>query len=254
MSTFALIYHDVVEADRREEAGFPGPLAARYKLTPEHFERHLHAIGQTGRTVGLAADDPDCAITFDDGGASALLAAEMLERHGWRGHFFITTGRVGTPGFLDGDGVRELAARGHEVGGHSHTHPTFMGKLDRPTIATEWATCREALTEILGSPPPTASVPGGFTTRAVVEEAERAGFGLLMTSEPSQRPPRAAVMTTMGRYTIWSTTSEAQAAGYAAGSKLARGRLWLEWNAKGLVKKAAPGIYQAGRRLRARGG
>ena len=104
MSTFALIYHDVVEEDRREEAGFPGPLAARYKLTPEHFERHLHAIGQTGRSVGLAADAPDCAITFDDGGASALLAAEMLERHGWRGHFFITTGRIGTPGFLDADG------------------------------------------------------------------------------------------------------------------------------------------------------
>lgn len=252
MSTFALIYHDVAESDRREEVGFPGPLAARYKLTPERFERHLAAIAATGRSVGLAEDGPDCAITFDDGGASALLAAGMLEARGWRGHFFVTSGRVGSPGFLTTDEVRELAARGHEVGSHSHTHPTFMGKLDRTTIATEWATSREALAELLGAPPPTASVPGGFTTRAVVEEAAHAGYELLMTSEPSQRPPRAAGMTTMGRYTIWSTTPESQAAGYARGSLAARGRLWLEWNAKGLVKRAAPGVYQAGRRLRAR--
>ena len=108
--------------------------------------------------------------------------------------------------------------------------------------------------ELLGAPPPTASVPGGFTTRTVVEEAERAGYALLMTSEPSLRGPRSPRMTTMGRYTIWATTTAAQAAGYARGSKAARGRLWLEWNAKGLIKRAAPGVYQAGRRLRARRG
>ena len=46
--TVGLIYHDVVAADARETAGFPGPLAARYKHTPEQFEAHLDAIAATG--------------------------------------------------------------------------------------------------------------------------------------------------------------------------------------------------------------
>ena len=39
-----LIYHDVVAASDQERCGFPGPAAARYKLTPDQFERHLDAI------------------------------------------------------------------------------------------------------------------------------------------------------------------------------------------------------------------
>ena len=45
--TFALIYHDVVTAGQREQIGFPGSLAARYKL--EHV-REL-AAGEEGFTA-----------------------------------------------------------------------------------------------------------------------------------------------------------------------------------------------------------
>ena len=252
--TFALIYHDVVEPARREEVGFPGPLAARYKLDPPDFDAHLEAMSAGGVAVGLVAPDgegPTTAITFDDGGASALDAATALERRGWRGHFFITTGRVGTPGFLDVDGVRELHRRGHEVGSHSHSHPTYMGKLPRAEILTEWRQSREQLAEWLGDPPPTASVPGGFLSGAVIETAAEAGYQLLMTSEPTARPRRTDGMVVLGRYTIWSTTTPARAAGYARGSRAARGQLWLEWSAKKVPKTVAPGVYQALRRVRA---
>src|SRR6185437_4332924 len=116
--TVALIYHDVVAAARQDECGFPGPVAARYKLEPDRFEAHLDAIAATGVTVGGLGDGSGVALTFDDGGASALDAAELLERREWRGHFFITTGRIGTPGFLTAAGVSELAERGHTVGSH----------------------------------------------------------------------------------------------------------------------------------------
>jgi peptidoglycan/xylan/chitin deacetylase (PgdA/CDA1 family) len=250
--TWALIYHDVVEPARADAVGFPGPLAARYKLDPAHFERHLDAIAAAGATVGLAEGSATCALTFDDGGSSALLAAEMLERRGWRGHFFVTSGRIGSDGFLTADGVRELAARGHGVGSHSHTHPTYMGKLERPAIAEEWRRSREVLAEVLGEPPASASVPGGFLSRPVVEEARAAGYELLMTSEPTARVTREGPMTVMGRYTIWATTGPAQAAGYARGARGARARLWAEWTAKRTAKTVAPAGYLALRRVRAR--
>jgi peptidoglycan/xylan/chitin deacetylase (PgdA/CDA1 family) len=252
--TYALIYHDVVESGRRDEIGFPGPLAARYKLSPEHFAGHLDRIAASGVDVGTVtpAGRPRAALTFDDGGASAMHAAAELEARGWRGHFFVTTGRIGTPGFLAAAEVRELAARGHVVGSHSDSHPTYMGKLPRTQIDDEWTRSAAALGDLLGEAPWSASVPGGYLTDRVIEAAAASGYGLLMTSEPSARTAERDGMTVMGRYTIWSTTPAAQAAGYARGAVAPRARLWLEWNAKRVPKRISPALYQALRRLRAR--
>lgn len=250
--THALIYHDLVPAGAPDSAGFPGSLAARYKLDPADFERHLDAIAATGVRVGLASEGADCAMTFDDGGSSALLAAELLEARGWVGQFFVTSGRVGTPGFLTADDVRTLAAAGHAVGSHSHSHPTYMGKLPRAAIADEWRRSREELEALLGTAPSSASVPGGFLARPVIEEAAKAGYTMLMTSEPRSTPQQRGSLTVQGRYTIWATTSPRRAAGYARGAPWARGRLRAEWTVKRAVKTVAPGGYMVLRRLRAR--
>ena len=251
--TYALIYHDLAPGPDRDSVGFPGAVAARYKLDPGDFDRHLDAIAATGEKVGLWNGDGGApvALTFDDGGASALAAADALERRGWHGHFFVTTGRVGTAGFLDADGVRTLADRGHAVGSHSHTHPTYMGRLGREELLDEWRRSREELAELLSMPPAGASVPGGFFTPAVAECAAEAGYSWLMTSEPESRVRRDWGLPVVGRYTIWATTPASKAAAYARGDRLARGRLWLEWNAKQRAKRLSPRMFEAARRLRA---
>jgi peptidoglycan/xylan/chitin deacetylase (PgdA/CDA1 family) len=248
-----LMYHDIASRDQREAAGFPGPLAARYKLEPEAFEAHLDAVAATGLTVGTldgAEPAPAVALTFDDGGCSAPLAAEALERRGWRGQFFVTSARIGTPGFMTADQLRELSARGHVIGSHSHTHPTYMGRLTRAQLDEEWTRSRERLAETLGQAPRTASVPGGFLSPAVIAAAAAAGYELLFTSEPSARVARRG-LELRGRYTIWASTPPRMAGAYAEGDRLACGRLWLEWNAKKLAKRVSPPVYQALRRVRA---
>jgi peptidoglycan/xylan/chitin deacetylase (PgdA/CDA1 family) len=246
--TFTLIYHDIAPAGQADSYGFPGPVAARYKLEPERFEEHLEAISAAGVGIGSAAENAQAALTFDDGGASALHAAAALERRGWRGHFFITTGRVGTDGFLSADGVRELAQRGHEVGSHSHSHPTYMGTLSRDELAGEWRSSREALADILGRPPDTAAVPGGFLSSAVIGEAAKAGYRVLFTSQPTARPTRQDGMVVHGRYTIWAATTPQRAAAYARGDLRARASLWLAWQAKTAPKRVSPAAYEALRR------
>ena len=251
--TFALIYHDIAARHERESVGIAGPLAARYKLEPDHFERHLDAIAEAA-TVGLwdPAKREGAVLTFDDGGASAIQAADALERHGWRGHFFIATGMLGSAGFLEPQQVRELAERGHSIGGHSHTHPTYFGRLSRPEQLDEWRRSREALADLLGEAPAGASVPGGFFNPQVAETAAEAGYEWLMTSEPESRVRTEWGLPVMGRYTIWASTPERQAAAYARGARLARGRLWLEWNAKQRAKRISPSAFEALRRVRAR--
>lgn len=250
--TFALIYHDLADAGARERTGFPGPAAARYKLDPDSFAAHLEAIAATGVSVGLVGSGARTSLTFDDGGSSALLAAEMLEGHGWRGQFFVTTSRIGTPGFLTAEHVKELASRGHEIGSHSHSHPTYMGTLPPERLADEWLTSRDILAEILGERPRTAAVPGGFLSAGVVREAARAGYRLLMSSQPVSRSTRCGEMLVHGRFTIWASTTAARAAGYARGDTLARVSLWLAWQAKTAPKRVSPRTYEAARQRWAR--
>lgn len=248
-----LMYHDIAPRAQRETVGFPGPLAARYKLDPAAFGAHLDALAATGLEVGTldgGGSAPRLALTFDDGGGSALLAADMLEQRGWRGQFFVTTSRIGTQGFMSAEDLRELARRGHLIGGHSHTHPTYMGRLTREQLDDEWTRSRTAIGEILGAPPRTASVPGGYLSRAVIAAAAAAGYELLFTSEPTARVAHGELVV-RGRYTIWATTPASVAAAYARGERLACGRLWLEWNAKKLAKRVSPSAYQLLRRARA---
>lgn len=255
--TVALLYHDVVPRGELDTVGFPGPLAARYKLEPARFEAHLEAIAATGAAIDVPSaggELPAVMLTVDDGGASALGAAAAIERHGWRACFFITTSRIGTPGFLSRSGVAELVQRGHRVGSHSHTHPVYLGRLSPRQIEHEWRESRLVLGDLLGEPPWIASLPGGYLTRSVVTGAAGAGYRLLMTSQPTTRPRREGDLLVLGRFAISSTTTPARAAAYVQGATRARVQLWLVWQAKTLAKGASPRAYQVLRRVRARCG
>jgi peptidoglycan/xylan/chitin deacetylase (PgdA/CDA1 family) len=252
--TAVLLYHDVAVREEQDATGFPGPLAARYKLEPHSFAAHLDAIAAIGRAVGTLDPGqpfPQVALSFDDGGASALDAAAAVEAHGWRAHFFIPTSRIGGRGFLGANEIVELARRGHVIGSHSQSHPTYMARLPRAALAREWSLSREILGELLGEPPRTASVPGGMISNAVIETAAAAGYRLLMTSEPSSRSRATNGLAIVGRYSIWSTTPSGRAAAYARGAWPPRARLWLEWRTKAASKRISPTMYQRLRRLRA---
>lgn len=252
--TIALLYHDVVEEGSEDTVGFPGPVAARYKLTPSRFESHLDALAHAGCEVGLVEPTrplPSLALTFDDGGASSMWIAAAVERRGWRCHIFVTTARVGTPGFLTASEIRELADRGHGIGSHSHTHPASFGRLPRDEIDGEWLRSRDLLGEALGRPPALAAVPGGSMSPAVARSAEAAGYAGLLTSTPTSRARRQGAMLILGRYAIWATTPAATAVAYATGAWLPRSRLRLAWAVKSGAKRLSPTVYEALRRRRA---
>lgn len=252
---FVLTYHDVAPIDRREDVGFAGRTAARYKLTPETFAEHLAAISETHASVEVFRDEqplPDVALTFDDGGSSAPEIARSLEELGWRGHFFVTTDRIGAPGFMPATTLVELAGRGHVIGSHSHTHRRRLGMLDPKIIDREWQESRARLGDILGTLPTIASIPGGLLTMPLIESAARAGYRVLLTSEPRATVRQVGPISVIGRFAIWSTTPAATAAKYARGGALAGWRLLLEWKAKDAAKRLSPTIYEQARRVRAR--
>lgn len=253
MNIAALMYHDVVAPGRDDDSGFPGAAAAHYKLETGEFFRHLGELANSGlRFVSVtAAPWPDarcCLLTFDDGGASALsVGVELSARH-MTGHFFITTARIGTPGFVDADDLRALRAEGHVIGSHSHTHPAEISRLDAAALDREWRESVDRLQQILGEPVTVASIPGGFYSRSVVQAAARAGIRHLFTSEPTIRTHRVDGCLVLGRYTLWRDMPSANALALALGTDALRQRQWLTWNLKKPLKRGARPLYRLVRR------
>ena len=241
----ALMYHDVVEAGAENSSGFPGRDAALYKVGPAVFEEHLRAITASGLSP---------ALTFDDGGVSALRAADALERHGLRGYFFVTANYIGRPGFVDIRDMRELHGRGHIVGSHSCTHPLRMAHCSPERLLYEWECSRDIISGIVGAPIVAASVPGGDYGANVAEAAARAGFAELFTSEPAAEARRESGLTIRGRFTIQRWTTPATAAGLARGDWWPCTRQSLVWKGKKLTKRLGGEQYLRIRQLLLRHG
>ncbi|HKW46899.1 MAG TPA: polysaccharide deacetylase family protein [Gemmatimonadaceae bacterium] len=253
MRALGLLYHDLVERGDFAASGFPGADADRYKLEVGEFKKHLRAIDHTSsRKPGsyrdllraAAANEPLLMLTFDDGGVSAYThTAALLEERGWRGHFFVTTGRIGAPSFLTPDQIRSLHQRGHIIGSHSHSHPARISTCSWKELLREWETSRSALSELLREDVTTASVPGGYLSRRVAEAASNAGFRVLFTSEPITRCGQIDECLIVGRYCLQRDSSAQTASQIARGDWPPRARSWLSWNAKKVAKKVGGNLY-----------
>jgi peptidoglycan/xylan/chitin deacetylase (PgdA/CDA1 family) len=251
----ALLYHDVIDGSDPDSSGLTGAGAALYKLDALAFERHLDAIARAvsepPATLAPPQADPPAhhwLLTFDDGGRSALQpTADLLDRRGWPGHFFVTAGRIGTRGFLSPEDILELRARGHVVGSHSWSHPARFSALSSRQMLDEWDRSIERLSSILGEAVTSASVPGGYYSHAVARAAERAGITTLFTSEPVSRARRVDGCTVLGRFSIQRHTPPARAAALALGRAAPCTAQWLAWNARKAAKRVAGDFYVTAR-------
>ncbi|MCA9189258.1 MAG: polysaccharide deacetylase family protein [Pirellulaceae bacterium] len=127
-----LLLHDV---RREEESGFSELL--------RHLQRHYEFVGYSEalrRVHDDRIDRPLMAFSFDDGIKSCARAAEIMERFGAVGCFFVCTSMLNHPSaavraefcrqqlwtptveFLNWDQLESLRARGHEIGNHTSGH------------------------------------------------------------------------------------------------------------------------------------
>ncbi|MEV7627824.1 polysaccharide deacetylase family protein [Actinoplanes sp. NPDC089786] len=61
-------------------------------------------------------------LTFDDGFADELAAQQLLQQYGMRGTFYINSSFIGLPGYMTRAQLADVAAHGHEIGGHTVSH------------------------------------------------------------------------------------------------------------------------------------
>ena len=183
-----LMYHELEVPGRglcHSDAGY-----VRYILPSLDFQAQMQSLkraGWCGLSVSEALRFPvtsGVAITFDDGCESDLVtAAPILRELGFGATFYVTTGLLGSRGYLSFRQLKELSDLGFEIGCHSMTH-SYLSDLADEGLEREVVGAKLQLEQILGRTVEHFSCPGGRYNRRVVEIARRAGYQTLATSRP----------------------------------------------------------------------
>lgn len=141
-------------------------------------------LGEAWRPGGRPLPRRPVLITFDDGYEGVHRhALPVLAEHGFAATLFVSTGWLrgaydeggALDTMLDWDQVRELAAAGTEIGGHTHTHPQ-LDQLDDYRLRYETVRCRDIIADELGAAPVSFAYPFGYSSRRVRHTVRAAGF------------------------------------------------------------------------------
>lgn len=110
--------------------------------------------------------DKICSISFDAawGNEQTNTLLDILDEYEVKSTFFLVKQWVDKYP----DDVKEISARGHDVGNHSSTHP-HMAQLSAEQQVTEINDCNNAIEELTGSSPTLFRAPYGEYDNKLVE-------------------------------------------------------------------------------------
>ena len=173
-----LLYHAITAR--------PPPGLKQFTVHPHRFVEHLGVVRDAGR-VGLTVSQlaaclkgtsqlPDLPVlvTFDDGYADFLAAAEWLAAAGLPSTLYMTTGQVDAAGMLT---RRQLQSLDHavELGAHSRTHPR-LDELAPARLRSEVRGSKADLEDILQQAVRSFAYPHGDHDQNVRQTVVDAGY------------------------------------------------------------------------------
>ncbi|MBL4890487.1 MAG: polysaccharide deacetylase family protein [Rhizobiaceae bacterium] len=177
--------------------GTPREHADNFRNQLEFYQHHFVDTSRSRleETLSGKAGKPAILLSFDDGYRSNYeIAAPLLEEFGFTGWFFISSGRYrddqaerqladgqSSENFMNFAEMKDLIARGHVVGCHTHTHVRLSEKLNDEELIDEIVTSRSRLQQALSDPIDTFCWVGGedwsYSTNAA-KKIQEAGYDL----------------------------------------------------------------------------
>jgi peptidoglycan/xylan/chitin deacetylase (PgdA/CDA1 family) len=185
-TSWILTFHGVGKKPRALDPG-----EERVWLDADRFSSVLDAVGSR----------PDVSLSFDDGNLSDVeTALPLLIERGLTAMFFPCVGRLGEPGFLTPEQVRELVSAGMGIGSHGWAHRPWRG-LPEEDLELELSGARKRLEDVVGTPVLTASCPFGAYDRRILGLLHSIGYERIYTSDggPAQADDWLAPRTTVLR-------------------------------------------------------
>jgi peptidoglycan/xylan/chitin deacetylase (PgdA/CDA1 family) len=223
-----------------------------FTVPPQRFVEHVAALRDAGR-VGLTVSqfaaclknlsqlpERPILVTFDDGYADFLDAAEELTAAGLPSTLYVTTGQVGRAGMLTRRQLQSLDDA-VEVGAHSRTHPR-LDELPPGWLGNEVFGSKADLEDMLQRPVRSFAYPHGDHDHAVRQMVVDAGFDSAAAVKNALSHDRDDPFA-IARITITAATTAARIRGLLQG----RGAP-LAWSRE----RRATQAYRAYRRMRRR--
>lgn len=166
-----------------------GPASSReYEMRPEEFDAllaELQRLGYQGITAQRLSDAFDgiaplperpVILAMDDGRANQYAHAfPLLKARGYVAVFYVFTNAIDRPGYLTREQLIEMRDAGMEIASHTRYHP-FLTRSGDAELENELTASRDALAELLGSPPSSIAYPFGLYDDRVVDAAVAAGY------------------------------------------------------------------------------
>lgn len=159
-----------------------------FNVSAADFERQLVFLRDSGYTTVSVMELADglsgktkmlrrpIVITFDDGYEDNYAAAfPILLRQKMRGTFFVVTGKMGQPGYMNWEQTEKMSLAGMEIGSHTVNHYT-LNEINLKELERELLSSRIMLENNLRSAAPIFANPFGETAPAVVELLGRTGY------------------------------------------------------------------------------
>lgn len=175
-----LMYHYIrVVTDARDRLGY------NLSVTPSDFEAQLAWLEKNHYATYPLADfaqgkipktGKPIILTFDDGYADAYTAAlPALQKHHFSATFFIVSGFINRPAYMNSVQLRDLRQAGMEIGAHTINH-----------IDLAIATPAKQKAEIEGSKQASMvfAYPSGRYTDVTINLLKQAGFTCAVTTKP----------------------------------------------------------------------
>jgi len=124
-------------------------------------------------------------ITFDDGNRSDIeISAPLLAKYRLDARFFVLTGRLEHPGYLNRENIRSLRDMGFKIGSHGINHVDWA-RQDAAGLNHELLQSRIVLEKILGQPVTEAAIPFGSYRRGVLRGLRTNGYRMAWSSDGS---------------------------------------------------------------------
>src|SRR5262245_24486765 len=200
---FVLMYHSIAGRDHDPY---------HITVTPDRFARQMHWLARhrlRGVSMGELLDAADrgstrglVGLTFDDGYADfPVHVVPLLARLGFTATVFVVAGKLGGSNdwelhgpvkpLMTADQVREVAARGAEIGSHGFGHRSLAdGGAD---LAVEVERSRDILASLVGAPVRGFCYPYGDLCDGAAIAARTAGYDYAVATWPSARRDRHAL-------------------------------------------------------------
>ncbi|MBP7055549.1 MAG: polysaccharide deacetylase family protein [Candidatus Omnitrophica bacterium] len=148
-----------------------------YCIPVENFRAQMEYLRNTQYTIH------NTQITFDDGDITNYTHAfPVLKELGLTAYFFIIGGRIGSPGYMNWEQIKELRDAGMTIGSHGITHRILTGLTDSE-IDYELRESKRILEENLNTTIEHLSIPRGFYDERIIQKADEIGYKTIFTSK-----------------------------------------------------------------------